>query len=478
MNKATVKKSYLYSLIYQLTTILVPIITTPYLTRVIGADGIGRISYIESIVSYFLLFAAFGISTFAQREISYHQNDKEKCTIIFWENVIRNIFTTSIVLVFYIPLIIFTKEKLYLIFVLTIINVVFDLTWFFQGLEEFKVVCIKSTIVKIFQTILIFVLITKPEDISLYVWLICGATILRSISLLPSLRNKLIKIKMSDLHPLNNFKTISLLFLPSIAVQLYTILDKTMIGVITNSDFQNGYYELAIRIVKLSTTIITIIGTVMSPRIASFVSEGKIDEAREYIYKSFRFVWMLGIPMCIGLFLVSKNFVGWYFGDGYDDVVILIRILSFLTIIIGCSNVIVVQFLIPIKKEKIFTIVAFSAAGINVCANSLLIYFFSAIGAAIATIIAESFITIVLFIYLRKYLKLTRVFLSCWKYLLSGIVMACVLIIEDMFFQSTIFNTCIIVFSGASVYLISLLLMKDSFLVENIKHILNGGCKK
>ncbi|MCR4660961.1 MAG: polysaccharide biosynthesis C-terminal domain-containing protein [Clostridia bacterium] len=472
MSNKSVKKNYFYNLVYQVVTIVVPIITTPYLTRVIYADGIGHISYIESIVSYFSLFAAFGIATFAQREISYNHNSIKDCSIIFWENIIRSIITTSIALIAYIPLIIVLNDLMYLVFLVTIVNVIFDISWFFQGLEEFRGICIRSTIIKILQTVLTFVLIKNVDDIYIYCWVLCGCTLLRSLSFWPSIAKRIVKVNINELHPLRNFKTIFLLFMPSIAVQLYTVLDKTMIGFITQDDFQNGYYELALRIVKLSTTIITVVGTVMAPRISSCISDGNIDVAKEYLYKSYRFVWLLGIPMCLGLCFVSDNFVPWYFGDGYESVSTLIKVLSPLTIIIGCSNVSAVQFLIPIKKEKVFTIVAFSAAAINVIANVILIYYFSALGAAIATLIAESFITIVLFVYLRKYLSLFIIFKSIIKYLVSGLIMSIVLVFENIYLSSSVLNTFIIIVSGACSYFIVLLLLRDSFLVDNIKNII------
>ena len=243
---------------------------------------------------------------------------------------------------------------------------------------------------------------------------------------------------------------------------------KTMIGLITGSDAQNGYYELTIRIVKICTTIVTSMGIVMAPRIASRLSQKDDEGVRRYLEKSYRFVWMIGTPMAFGIFAISQNFVPWFFGGDCLEVIPIMRVLSFLAIAIGCSNVSATQLLIPAKKESIFTIVAFVAAATNVACNFLLIPRFLALGAAIASLVAESLIAIVLLFFVKKYVSVKQVLLSSLKYLVSAFVMGKTILTLGESLQPSLSNTLLLVGLGVIIYFGMLLMLMDSFLLEYI----------
>lgn len=478
----SVKKNYIYNLIYQILTLLLPLVTTPYLSRILGADGIGTVSYAESIVSYFVLFATMGITTYGQREISYVQDSLEDRSRVFWETQILKLVTTTVMLAVYMAFAFFVVDSaitwLYLILAVQVFNVAADVVWFFQGMEEFGKIVFRNIVVRVLLLVFIFVFVRTKDDLVYYVLGNVAINLLSALSIWGYLPKYVKKVPFKSLKPFRNFKTVLALFVPTIAIQIYTVLDKTMIGVITGSAYENGYYEQAIKIARMALTVVGALGTVMIPRIGHHYEKGETELVQNWMYRSYRFVWLLAIPMCIGLFFVAENFVPWFFGPGYDGVVPLLKILSFLILAIGVNGVTGTQYLIPTRRENTFTLTVVIGAVVNFAFNLFLIYFFQSIGAAIASVIAETVIAVVQLIIVRKELSIFKILKSCVKYLIAGVVMGVLLFVENMFLSPSILNTLIMVVSGVAVYFAVLLLLRDNFVVSNIKAVLGKFRKK
>lgn len=478
MGKQSIKKNYIYNLSYQILVLITPLITTPYLSRVLGADGVGTVSFAESVVSYFVLIATLGITTFGQRELSYVQDKRQGRSIVFWETKILEIITSIAVLVIYIPFALMQQYKImYLILAFNLLAVMVDVVWLFQGLEEFKIIVLRNTIFKIIGIIYIFVAVKTKDDLVKYIFGIAFFNFISNLSLWVYVPKYVDKINWNVIHPLKHFGTIMSLFIPTIAIQIYTVLDKTMIGLITQSSFENGYYEQALKISKMVLTVVTSLGTVMIPRIGFHFGKGEVEQVNSFMYRGYRFVWFLGIPLCFGLIGVSGNFVPWFFGTGYDKVIPLMRILSFLILAIGINNVTGIQYLIPTKRQNIFTKTVMIGAGVNFTLNLILIYYLQAIGAAIASVVAESTIAIVQLYLVRKELSVKQVIFSSVHYLIAGAVMLMVLFIMNGIFNASIRHTAIMVASGAISYGIVLLLLRDDFFILNINNICRGVFK-
>ena len=322
MAQKSIKKNYIYNLTYQILTLITPLITTPYLSRVFGADGIGTCSYIESISSYFVLFATLGLTTFGQRETSYVQDDRKKRSIIFWETNIIELIASTLCIIAYVAFSFMQENKsLYLVLILNLLSVIANISWFFQGMEEFGKIVLRNIIFKIINIIYIFVFVKTQNDIIIYLFGVAFFGLINNLSYWISVPKYIDRPILKELHPAKHIKTVIALFVPTIAIQVYTVLDKTMIGAITKDPFENGYYEQAMKIAKLVLTIITSLGTVMIPRIGYHYSKGDTKIVKEYMYRSYKFVWLCGIPLTLGLIAVSDNFVPWFFGAGYDKVV-------------------------------------------------------------------------------------------------------------------------------------------------------------
>ena len=479
MAKQNIKKNYIYNLSYQILLLITPLITTPYLARILGADGIGTVSYAGSIVSYFTLFACLGTTIYGQREISYVQENREKRSHVFWETKILQIITSLIVLLFYIPFALYQQNYIiYLILALNLLAVLVDVTWFFQGMEEFGKIVFRNFIFKIINIIYIFAFVETRDDLNVYIFGSSFFLFLSNASLWAYIPRYIEKPLWSDIKPTRNLKVVITLFIPTVAIQIYTVLDKTMIGLITQSAFENGYYEQALKISKMVMTAVTALGTVMIPRIGYHFAKGETETVISLIYRGYRFVWLFGTFLCFVLIGTAANFVPWFFGVGYDKVITLLGVLSFLILSIGINNVTGMQYLIPTNRQNLFTFTVLIGAAVNFMLNLILIHRFQSIGAAIASVVAETVIAFVQLWLVRKEFSVKKVFLSGLNYFVAGGVMLGLLKHIGLQLTPSITNTFLLLLCGAVRYCVVLLFLKDSFFIDNARNVFESIVKK
>jgi len=472
VKKKSVKKNYILNLINQILVIILPLILAPYLARVLQPEGVGKYSFVSSIITYFTLFASLGFGYYAQREIAKHQDDKEEQSKVFWEIFIARCFSVALSLALNLILILSGAYGGYALFMfilsINIVAILFDVSYFFQGNEEFGKIVLINIISRLTMTILVFVFVKNINDLWIYVLLHSLMIFISSIALWPILLRKVQKISIEKLKPFRHMKQVLILFLPTIATSVYTVLDKTMIGLITGSDAQNGFYEQAEKIVKCALTLITCLDLVMIPRNSHEFQKGNIEGLKQNIYKAFHFLWILGIPLTIGLCVVSANFIPWYLGSSFNSTILLLQLLSPLIIIIGTSSILGTHYLIPTKKDKMFTISIISGAILNLMMNIVLIYFFGAMGAAISTILAEILIAVVMSVFVRKDLSLKEIFKTMIKPLIAGLLMGIVVWLLSGVVGVSILSTLLLVFVGMIVYAIIILLLKDELIKESL----------
>lgn len=471
----SIKRNYIYNLIQQILTLLTPLITTPYISRVIGAEGIGIYSYASSIVTYFALFAALGTATYGQREISYCQDDKKRRSEVFWNNELLCIITTCISLCFYGLFCFFQKENRIVFFILSLslLDVCLNVSWLLTGLEEFGKIVLRNIIIKVVSIGFIFTFVRTKDDLIIYVLGLTLALIISDISLWPFVLKFIDRPKVKDLKPFSEIKVVFSMFVPTIAISIYTVLDKTMIGIITKNAAENGFYEQALKISRIALTVVTSLGAVMIPRIGYLFEKHDNDLVRQYMYRSYRFVGFIGIPMGLGLLAISPNFVPWFFGKGFEGVIPLIGVLGFLLLSIGINNVTGVQYLIPTKRQNTFTKTVLIGACVNLIANICLIPSLGAIGAAVASVLAETIIAITQLWIVRKEISSLAIIKQSLKYIISGFIMFFTLLLINKYLQPSIMNTLVLISSGCFVYFSSLFILRDSFFIENTKKIIS-----
>lgn len=461
---ASIKRNYIYNLSYQILTLLLPLITTPYISRVLGVDNIGVYSFTSSIVNYFILLATFGINLYGQREIAFNREDIEKKSEVFWNLILLRLVCVIISFTIYIIVILVWGQYklLFLIQSLSIITCLFDVTWFCQGEENFGIIVLRNIIFRVFSIILLFVFVRKANDLWKYVFLTVLSGLISSVSLILYVSKRVMGGHISCLHPFYYLKPVFLLFIPQIAIEIYTVLDKSMIGFITASAYENGCYEQAQKISKMLLMVITSLGTVVVPRMSALWAKKDLENIKLTLVRSFKFMFAVSLPMQFGLICISDYFVPFFFGDGYEKVVPLLRIFTGLFLTIGISNIIGLQYLIPIKKEDVFTITVTIGAVSNFVLNIILIPKFGSVGGAIASVMAEGIIAGVQLIYARKIINVGFIFMNSWKIFTSAFIMALVIYSFKYFtnFNETL-KMIIIIVTGVGVYATMLILLRE-----------------
>lgn len=470
MKGNSIKVNYIYNTMYQVLNLILPFVTTPYISRVIGAEGIGTYSYVYSWASYFVLFATFGTKTFGRRQISYEQEDKIRRSKTFWEIEIFSVLSSGICLFLYLIFIIGKDNQLiYFIQAIYILNVACDITWFFQGMENFKSIILRNIAFKVLNIIYLFMFVKAETDLPVYVFGLCIFTLFGNLALWLEIHKYIVKISIREINIKKHIKGSAILFIPTIAIQVYTVLDKTMIGLIAEEFAENGYYELAQRMYGMALTIVTSLGTVMIPRIGHVYEKRDFVALKSYMYHSYNYIWFISIPMTFGLIGIAGRFVPWFFGKGYEPVVPILTVLSILIIIIGLSNMTGNQYLVPTQKQKIFTVSVFAGAAINFFFNLMLIPRYLALGAAVASVIAETVVTIIQFYKVRKELDISIIFKNSINYFFSGVVMFAIIKIVDSFVGfNNLFTVLCMVFCGAFSYILILICIRDKFTKEII----------
>ena len=346
-----------------------------------------------------------------------------------------------------------------------------DISWFYQGLENFKKTALRNIVVKLISVVSIFIFIKNENDVAKYLLIYVLTTLLGNASLWLGIKKYIVKIKIKDLQILKQLKPTVYLFIPQIAIQVYTVLDKTMIGTITNNMSEVGYYEQTQKIIKILMTIITSLGTVMMPRIAKCYAEGAQDKIKEYMKNTFSFVYLLAFPMIFGIIAVSNSFVPFFFGDGYEKVKLLMKVMSPIILFIGLSNVTGTQYLLSTKKQKQFTISVICGAIVNAILNLILINMFDALGAVIATVIAELTVTAVQIYYVKDDFNFKEIIKSAKNYILSSLFMFLLCFIIGRFIQNNKVSIIAQVLVGAITYVSCLLILKDRFIFEFLNRV-------
>ncbi len=478
MRKRSVFKNYLYNLSYQILVIILPLVTTPYVSRVMGPENIGVYSYTASLVSYFALAAALGFSVYGQREIAYAQTNRHLQSIRFFEILISKALTVSVALVGYGLFVYFYKQyqTVLLIQCFAIINVLFDITWFYQGLEDFRSVTIRNLLIKTGAVAAIFILVKTRQDLNTYILIQVLSFLFGNLAMWAGLRGKLEKVSPKELAPFANWKTVFELFLPLIAVQVYNVLDKTMLGMFTGSRLENGYYEQTTKIVSLLLTVITSLGTIALPHVAAAFADDNRKRIREIAEKAFSFAIVLSCPLAIGLIAVARYFVPLFFGPGFDKVALLMQIYAWVIVIIPLSTTASFVILTPTKQHNKGTMAVAAGAVVNFTLNFLLIPKLLSVGASLATIVAELFVAGLHLYFVRKYVNVKKLFAKLIRYFICAVIMGCVITILAIIMNQSgcgaLLITLVQGIVGILVYgALVLFIVKDAFLMEMIKNV-------
>lgn len=468
---SSIKKNFLYSVFYQILNLILPLITTPYISRIMGAERVGIYSYSYSIASYFGLFILLGLSNYGNRTISKAKDDSENLSRTFWSIYTFQVIMAVIVMCVYIAyvLLLSSDKMMAWIQLIYLISVVFDINWFFFGMELFKITVTRSTIIKILNVLCIFIFVNSSDDIYLYGLIIVIGTLISQLMLWPFLRRYIYFTKVSLNEVKSHIIPNIILFIPVIAISLYTIMDKILLGAMSTMEAV-GYYENSSKLSIIPSVIVTALGTVMLPRMSNLIARGKHSEAKGYIQKSLIFSVMLSSSMAFGLSAVSKEFVPIFYGEGFEQCTVIISILVLSCIFASWGNVIRTQYLIPNSKDKIYIISVFMGAIMNVILNIVLIPNFQAVGAAIGTLFAQLAVCTYQTYMVRREISVYIYFKQSLPLLLIGVFMYMV-VVNIPLISNNLITLIVKVLVGSIIYILLVIIYYLVFISNKFNYL-------
>ncbi|WP_434364632.1 flippase [Streptococcus sp. KHUD_015] len=469
-----VLRNYAYNLSYQLLVIILPIITTPYVTRVFSSNDLGTYGYFNSIVTYFILLATLGVANYGTKEISSHRNDIRKN---FWGIYTLQFGATCLSILLYIILCFafsFMQNPVAYILGLSLLSKGMDISWLFQGLEDFRKITVRNITVKLVGVVSIFLFVKSPGDLYLYVSLLTVFELLGQLSMWFPAREFIGKPHLDLCYAKQHLKPVILLFLPQIAISLYVTLDRTMLGALASTT-DVGIYDQALKLVNILLTLVTSLGSVMLPRVSNLLSKGNNEAVNRMHQISFLIYNLVIFPTIAGMLIINNDFVKFFLGNDFQEARYAIAIMIFRMFFIGWTNIMGIQILIPHNKNKEFLTSTTVPAIVSVGLNLLLLPKFGYIGAAIVSVLTEVFVWGIQLYFTRKYLKDVPIYKSTVKIFLASILMYFALsFLKTLLTFIPIINVVVYTIFGAILYSLLILLFKVVSLKEIKEQLLNN----
>lgn len=463
----SLKKNITYNIGYQILSFIVPLITAPYISRVLGKDGIGLYGYTYSIAHYFVLFCMLGVLNYGNREISMVSNDKGILSSKFWQIYFNQFIFGLISLLIYLTFVYLLVDSNRLIYILQsmyIISGIMDISWFYFGIEKFKATTTISAINKILTTILIFLFVNSYSDVWIYTLIISCGTLMNNILYWILLNRYIDGIKIDVKKSLFHLKPLLILFIPVIAVNIYKYIDKIMLGAMLDVS-EVGIFDAAEKLTNIPMGVIAAIGTVMLPRISSMLCSNDVSNIKRYNNISLNLVMFMACGMAFGLAGVADAFIPLFYGHDFLNACIVLIWLCPCMFFVSWANVIRTQYLLPHRKDVLFCASVISGAIVNIIANIILIPKFGAVGAAISTLISEIIVCMVQSWVANKDLELMKSLKSIIPYMLVGVIMYITIIRIEA--QSPLVTVLIRILTGAFIYiLLSLFFIKKTIKVK------------
>lgn len=475
----SIKKNFIYNLSYQILIIILPIVTTPYISRIIGPEGVGIQSYTFSIVNYFVLFAMLGINNHGNRSIAMVRNNKEKLNKTFMSIYLVQAIMAIIMIMFYLLYVIFIASKyriMLIIQLIYIISALLDINWFFFGLEKFKITVVRNTVIKLLSVCSIFLFVKESNDLYLYSMILALGTLISQIVLWRYIRDYVKFTKVTKEEIIQEIKPILILFIPVVSISIYKIMDKIMLGAMTTVT-QVGFYENSEKIINIPMGMITALGAVMLPKMSNLYATGNVNESKRYMEISIELVMFMSIGSMFGLVGVSPILIPIFLGEKFTQCVDVVSLLSITLLFLSWANVIRTQYLIPKKRDKVYIGSTILGAVINVIVNLLLISKLGAVGAAIGTIFAEASVAIYQTIMVRKELCITEFFKKTIFYLIPGLIMCILTRYIGQQMEESIITGLVQIVVGGFVYciisLVYMVIIKNDIVVNIINKFNN-----
>ena len=393
----SLKKNFIYQTLYQILVVILPLITAPYIARVLGADNSGIYSYSHTIANYFVVFGMLGLEQYGNRCIAKVRDDRDETNRVFSELLLLHIIVSAAAAALYFVYCFTFAAEYRFIFLLQgfyAVSVLFDVNWFFFGIEKFRLTVTRNTVIKLLTVAAMFIFVRSRDDLWIYTFILSLSMLLSQIAVWPSLRKYVRFVRVPPGSLKKHLKPLLLLFAAVIAANLNRMIDKAMLGWFGRiTDL--GCYDYADRIVRIPLSFIAAIGTVMLSKMSNLTARGDNDGTRKILDVSACLVLMVSFGMGFGIAAVAPEMTVWFLGDEDAETAVLLSVLAVSIPIVGWNNFIRTQILIPKEMDMIYTRAVTAGAAVNIVINCFLIYFFGARGASVATVVSYAVIMLI-----------------------------------------------------------------------------------
>jgi len=478
----SLKKNFIMNAILTMSTFIFPLITFPYVSRILGPVGTGKVSFATSVISYFSMFAQLGIPTYGIRACAKVREKKDNLTRTAHEllmiNLIMNIisYTVLILTLIFVPR--FQEERLlYVIISTTIFLTSIGMEWLYKALEQYTYITIRSIIFKFMALVAMFLLVHRQSDYVIY-----GAITIFASSA-SNIFNLLNAHKFIGFRPVGNYnlkrhlKPVAIFFAMACATTIYTHLDVVMLGFMA-SDADVGYYHAAVRIKTILVSIVTSLGTVLLPRASYYIQQGKMEEFKRISRKALNFVFLLATPLTVYFVIFARYGVYLLSGKEFTGAILPMRVIMPTLLLIGITNIMGIQILVPTGREKIVLYSEVAGATVDVIINVLLIPRFVSTGTAIGTLVAEFIVLVVQYWALKDELREVIQEINYLRILVGiviGSTLSCWVIFLELGSFITLLISAVLFFGGYGIYM---LLRKETIVVEAVEQVFSGVKRK
>ncbi|MCR5350490.1 MAG: flippase [Acholeplasmatales bacterium] len=474
--KKSLAKNSIFMLVYNVLNVLVPLIFGIYVARVLSEKIIGEVTYAQNIAQYFVILAFLGIPTYGLREISKHFGNKEKINKTFTELFIINFISSVIFSIIYLGLILIVPSyrshlTLYLITGSLIVFNILDITWLYEGLEEFGFISLRNLVFKLLSIVCLVLFVRDEDDYLIFAAIHVGCLGFNYLTNI-LFHRRYVRFDFKNLNLKQHLKPIIFLVVVNLAIEIYTLVDITMLGIFDTKESVT-FYSYASKTQKILIQIISTFTIVLVPRISLMYKQKKFEEFNKLLSNTLLLIITLSLPMVVGIIFVSKDLMILLYGDSYYKSGEILMVLSLLAIISPIGYLLGSRVMLVTNNEKFMVIPVASGAIINVVLNLILINTVGVIGAAIASVISEIVVCVVYISLSHKYYKINIRIKEFIKILFALLLMALYCFVIYTYLDINIYLKLATVIGGAiGIYFVSLFILRESIVIDGFNKVM------
>ena len=465
--------NYIYSTLYQLVKLVLPFFLVPYTMGHLGESVLGISDYANNIVAWFILFGLLGLDVYGKREIAKVRDNKELLSRTFFEIFAMQLVDMAVALAFYLAYTTFFVSEnrlIYYIVCMVLLSFMFDISWFYAGVENFRIVSIRNTAVKLTGVLLIFIFVKSPADLWKFAVINSATDFIGQLLTFISLRHYIepVPFKLTEAYRKHMSGTL-LLFVPTIAINVYSLMDQTLLGALIEDKGEVSLYKTALNFTRMFLYIITSIDLVVMPRVAhAFANNSSKAEISGYINATLRFSLLFAIPMIAAMFAVSPFFFPWYLPGQYQRIIELVIAVSPTILFNSLNQIFGIEYLVPTGKNGKYTFSVIVGAVVSLLVNLYTIPRWAGIGACIGSVVAEFSVAFVQWLFVRKEIDIDALG-TFTRSVVAAVAMVAVIYPLGKLLGAGILTNAIQAIAGIGVYGLVLIILKEESLMVLLK---------